>query len=250
MKKFNILFIYLIALISFLSACSNNIHNIAEKSDPFEKFNRKIFSFNKQLDLNILKPVSEKYISTVPANARQSISEHLDWMSLPNTIINSTLQFDLGNTVLASAKFLLNSLTLGFYDLDNNETNIDKKDFGSTLAKYNVAEGPFLMIPLLGPKNARDVAGLFLERQYSSNVSLNEVNDISLGDVDLFEFPINFVYKREKLSTTLDSVYKSSDPYIKMRSFYVQNRRAKVYNNKYNEVKDKEKDEAFEKLLQ
>ena len=50
------------------------------------------------------------------------------------------------------------------------------------------------------------------------------------------KFLLTIVYTREKLSTTLDSVYKSSDPYIKMRSFYVQNRRAKVYNNKYNEV--------------
>ena len=66
----------------------------------------------------------------------------------------------------------------------------------------------------------------------------------------LFEVPINFIYKREELSTMFDSVYKSSDPYIKMTSFYIQNRRAKVYNNKYNEAKDKEKDEAFEKLLQ
>ena len=81
-------------------------------------------------------------------------------MSLPNTIINSTLQLDLENTILASAKFILNGLTLGFYDLDNNETNINKKDFGSTLAKYNVPEGPFLMIPFLGPKNTRDFSGL------------------------------------------------------------------------------------------
>ena len=250
MKKSNFLFIYPIVSLLFLSACSNNIHNIAEKSDPFEKYNRKIFNFNKQLDESLLKPVSKTYISTVPANARQSISEHLNWIGLPNTIINSTLQLDLENTVLASAKFMLNGLTLGFYDLDNNETNVNKKDLGSTLAKYHVAEGPFLMIPLLGPKNARDVAGLLVESQYNSNISLNEVNNVSLGDVNLLEFPINFVYKREELSNTLDSVYSSSDPYIKMRSFYIQNRRATVYNNKYNEAKDKKKDEAFEKLLQ
>lgn len=250
MKKSNFLFICIFALSLFLSACSNNIHNIAEKSDPFEKYNRKIFTFNKKLDENILKPVSKQYVSSVPASARQSISRHLDWISLPNTVINSTFQLDLENTVLASAKFMLNGLTLGFYDLDNNETKLNKKDFGSTLANYNIAEGPFLMIPLLGPRNARDVAGMFVESKYSSYISLNEVSDVSLGDVNLLEFPINFIYKREKLSATLDSVYNSSDPYIKMRSFYIQNRRASVYNNKYNEAKDREKDEEFEKLLQ
>ena len=244
MKKPNLLFTYLIASTLILSACSNNVHSISETSDPFEQLNRKIFGFNKHLDINVLKPVSQKYISTIPAPARQSISEHLDWISLPSTVINSSLQLDIENTILASAKFMLNALTLGFYDLDNNETNINKKDFGSTLAKYNVAEGPYLMIPLLGPRNTRNFAGMFVEKQYNTNV-IPELNDVKL-----LEFPINFVYKREKLSATLDAVYNSSDPYIKMRSFYIQNRRATVYNNKYNEAKDKEKDETFEELLQ
>lgn len=245
MKKNNFLFMHLLLSTLLLSACSKSLDTTAETSDPFEKYNRKIFTFNQNLDINILKPVSKKYINTVPATARQSISEHLNWMSLPDTIINSSFQLDLANTVLASAKFMLNGLTLGFYDLDNNETKIDKKDFGSTLAKYKVPEGPFLMIPLLGPKNTRDFAGMFVEKGYYSSIPYNE-----LDDINLFEFPINFVYKREKLSGTLDTVYNSSDPYIKMRSFYTQNRRGTVYNNKYNEANDRKKDEAFEELLQ
>ena len=46
-------------------------------------------------------------------------------MDTPSTIVNSALQMDLENTILASAKFMLNGLSLGFYDFDNNETKIN-----------------------------------------------------------------------------------------------------------------------------
>ena len=245
MKKFNSIFIILITSILLLSGCTNNINRTSETSDPFEKFNRKIFAFNKNIDEYVVKPISKKYVSTLPATARESINQHLYWMNLPQTIINSAFQLEIENTILASAKFMLNGLTLGFYDLDDKQTTINKKDFGSTLAKYNVPEGPFLMIPFLGPKNTRDFSGYIFDKQNIANITSNQVDDINL-----LEVPINIIALREKLSGTLESVYNSSDPYIKMRSFYIQNRRANVYNNKYNKYKDEEKDQAFEQLLQ
>ena len=245
MKKFNSIFIILITSILLLSGCTNNINRTSETSDPFEKFNRKIFAFNKNIDEYVVKPISKKYVSTLPATARESINQHLYWMNLPQTIINSAFQLEIENTILASAKFMLNGLTLGFYDLDEKQTSINKKDFGSTLAKYNVPEGPFLMIPFLGPKNTRDFSGYIVDKQSIANISPSKVDD-----VNLLEVPINIVAVREKISGTLESVYNSSDPYIKMRSFYIQNRRATVYNNEYNKDKDKEKDQAFEQLLQ
>ena len=245
MKKFNSIFIIVVSNILLLSGCTNNINRTSETSDPFEKFNRKIFAFNKNIDEHIVKPISKKYVSTLPATARESINQHLYWMNLPQTIINSAFQLEIENTILASAKFMLNGLTLGFYDLDDKQTTINKKDFGSTLAKYNVPEGPFLMIPFLGPKNTRDFSGYIVDKQNIAKISPSKVDD-----VNLLEVPINIVTVREKLSGTLESVYNSSDPYIKMRSFYIQNRRANVYNNEYNKYKDKEKDQAFEQLLQ
>ena len=245
MKKFNSIFIILITSILLLSGCTNNINRTSETSDPFEKFNRKIFAFNKNIDEYVIKPISKKYVSTLPATARESINQHLYWMNLPQTIINSAFQLEIENMILASAKFMLNGLTLGFYDLDDKQTTINKKDFGSTLAKYNVPEGPFLMIPFLGPKNTRDFSGYIVDKQNIANISPSKVDD-----VNLLEVPINIVAVRDKLSSTLESVYNSSDPYIKMRSFYIQNRRATVYNNEYNKNKDKEKDQAFEQLLQ
>ena len=235
---------YLVLLALILSGCSNNINTTSEAHDPFESLNRKIFSFNNHLDANIVNPLSKKYVKIIPSKTRDSISNHINWIGLPSTIINSSLQFNLENTVLASAKFLLNGLTLGFYDLDNNETKVIKKDLGSTLAKYKISEGPFLMVPLLGPRTTRDFTGFVVDTKNVSNISSTDLNTIKLIGT-----PVGIIDKRSKLSDTLDSIKKSSDPYIKMRSYYVQNRRAIVYDKKYNEKKDRKKDEEFEKLL-
>ena len=127
------LFVKLMTALFILNGCSSSTKFVSENKDPFEKVNRNIFQFNKYVDQKIISPISNTYIKKVPAKVRLSISNHLQWMETPNTIINSALQTDMENTILASAKFLLNGLTLGFYDLDKGETVIKKKDFGSTL---------------------------------------------------------------------------------------------------------------------
>ena len=245
MKKISFAFSYSFILLFVLSGCSNNLKTSAEITDPFEDLNRNIFAFNKSIDQNIVSPISDSYVKTIPYPVRKSVTNHLKWMDTPTTIVNSALQIDLENTILASAKFMLNSLSLGLYDFDKNETKIHKKDFGSTLAKLNVPEGPFLMVPLLGPKTTRHFAGTISDKQNLSNVSSDAVNKLSL-----VEIPINLVDKRSKLANNIDNIYESPDPYTKMKSYYIQNRRKNVYGDKYLEFKNNKSDLEFEKLLQ
>ena len=206
--------------------------------------NRNVFQFNKYVDQKILSPISKTYVKQVPAKIRSGVSNHLQWMDTPNTIINSALQTDMENTILASAKFLLNGLTLGFYDLDKGETVIEKRDFGSTLAKLNVSEGPFLMVPFIGPKTTRDLTGTILDRQNMAKLSSNSIEDLNLAEI-----PISMIDMRSKMSKTIDNIYLSTDPYIKVRSFYLQNRRNEIYGKKYIENKNDNMDAEFEKLL-
>ena len=245
MRNFDFVYSGLFILLFVLSGCSNNLKTTTENTDPFEGLNRNIFAFNKSLDQNIVSPVSSAYVNTIPYSVRKSVSNHLEWMDTPSIIVNSALQMNLENTILASAKFMLNGLSFGFYDFDNNETKIDKKDLGSTLAKLNVPEGPFLMVPLLGPKTVRDFTGVVSDRQSLSNISSKSVKDLSL-----VEIPVNLVDKRSKLAKNIDNIYKSPDPYTKMKSYYMQNRRKNVYGDKYLEIKNNKSDLEFEKLLQ
>ena len=245
MRNSNFVHSGIFILFFVLSGCTNNLKATNENSDPFEGLNRNIFAFNKSLDQNIISPVSTVYVNTIPDSVRKSVSNHLEWMDTPSTIINSALQMDLENTILASAKFMLNALSFGLYDFDNNETKIEKKDLGSTLAKFNVPEGPFLMVPLLGPKTVRDFSGTVVDRQSFSKISSNSVKKLSIVEV-----PVNFVDKRSKLAKNLDNIYESPDPYTKMKSYYMQNRRKNVYGDKYLEIKNNKSDLEFEKLLQ
>ena len=243
-KKYKFLFIKCITVAFILNGCSSSTKHVSEYKDPFEKMNRNVFQFNKYVDQKILSPISKTYVKQVPAKIRSSVSNHLQWMDTPNTIINSALQTDMENTILASAKFLLNGLTLGFYDLDKGETVIKKRDFGSTLARLNVSEGPFLMVPFIGPKTTRDLTGTILDRQNMANLSSNSIDDLNLAEI-----PINMIDQRSKMSKQIDNIYLSTDPYIKVRSFYLQNRRNEIYSKKYIENKNNNMDAEFEKLL-
>jgi len=245
MKINNLLSSKLILLIFILSGCYSNNIITSETKDPFEKLNRKIFNFNKKIDQKIVAPISSAYEENIPVTARNAIGSHLDWIGTPNTIFNSTIQMDLENTILSSAKFMLNGLTLGFYDLDKGETAIEKKDFGSTLAKFNVPEGPFLMVPILGPKTTRDFTGTILGNSIMTNVSSNSLNNLRL-----LETPLETIDTRLKLSKSIDNIYESPDPYVKLRSYYIQNRRNKVYGKNYIDIKNNKSDTEFEKLLE
>ena len=237
--------IIILVLFLILSGCSKKNITISEIKDPFENINRKIFNFNKLVDEKVISPISASYKKITPPSTRKAIINHIDWLGTPSTILNSSLQVDFKNSILASAKFLLNGLTLGFYDLDNADTAIKDKDFGSTLAKINVPEGPFLVVPLIGPKTTRDFTGTILDTNIMSNISSQDLNNLKL-----IEIPLDTIETRAKLSKTIDNIYESADPYIKLRSFYTQNRRKIVYGDEYSDLKNKKEDEEFEKLLE
>jgi ABC-type transporter lipoprotein component MlaA len=100
------------------------------------------------------------------------------------------------------------------------------------------------MVPLIGPKTTRDLTGTIIDRQNMATLSSSSIDDLSLAEV-----PINIIDKRSKMSNTIDNIYLSADPYVKVRSFYLQNRRNEIYSEKYIENKNNNLDAEFEKLL-
>ena len=139
-----------------MASCSNKV--VENKvHDPFENINRSVFNFNQKFDDYVLKPVSDGY-DKLPDNVKKGVSNHVAWASTPSTIVNSAIQLNAENFANASLKFLLNSLTIGFYDLDK-ATTFKHLDFGSSLAKLNVPSGPYIVVPFFGPRNARHFTG-------------------------------------------------------------------------------------------
>ena len=161
-------------------------------------------------------------------------------------MLNSGLQLDPENFAISSIDFLINSLTLGFYDLNENNDNFHKLDFGSTLAKYKVPEGPYLIVPILGPRSSRHFMGDLINFSANNSFISNEANEFRN-----YQRPLDVIDKRSKFSNIFEDINSSSDPYVKMRSMYIQNRRKSLFSNKeYEQNMLKKEEEEFEKLLQ
>ena len=138
------------------------------KEDPWENFNRKVFSFNESVDEAVLKPVATAYVKVVPELVRRGVSNVFgnigDVWSAANHLLQGKVQhgLDMGMRVLTNTIFGLGGL------LDPaSEMGLVRRseDFGQTLGRWGVGTGPYLMLPLLGPSTVRDGSALLLDRR-------------------------------------------------------------------------------------
>lgn len=214
----------LIAALVALAGCSATPP--AERSDArdrYEDANRKVFAFNMGVDSYVLEPVASGYRNTVPEGGRTAIDNHLRWASMPSTAINSTLQGKFENAALASLNFLVNGLTLGFADLSEDDQEVQREDFGQTLAAYDVPEGSYLMVPVLGPRTTRSLTGNVVDFVMNP---LQVFGTSSTADaVRKAQAPVGAVsFRASNFDAFNDVKYNSLDPYARTRSVYYQTR--------------------------
>lgn len=214
----------LIGFASLLAACSTMPpDDRSDSRDVFEGTNRSIYAFNMKVDTYVLEPVADSYRSSVSEGGRQAVSNHLRWASMPSTAINSTLQGKFENAGLATLNFLVNGLTLGFADLTEDKNTIEKKDFGQTLAVYRAPEGPYVMVPFLGPRTGRALAGNVVD------MVMNPLRVLGTGDevqtVRQLQTPVSAVsFRAQNFDAINDVKYNALDSYARTRSFYYQTR--------------------------
>ena len=134
-----------------------------QTNDPLEPLNRQILDFNLFLDRILLKPVTKVYIAVMPEEGRDAMRRALDNMKEPVVFINNVLQGELERAGITVGRFVVNT-TLGLGGLvdvaKNGELEKQTGDFGQTLFVWGLPEGPYVMLPLLGPSNPRDAIGM------------------------------------------------------------------------------------------
>jgi phospholipid-binding lipoprotein MlaA len=169
------LFLILLLLLTGCSSINKNknietteTHFIdSEIYDPLEPLNRRIYYFNAVVDRNIILPTTKFYSKITPDFLEKGISNFFSNLNEVPTILNSTLQFKFDKTLVSSERFLVNSTIgfLGFFDVASNSLNLEKhkEDFGQTLAFYHIPQGPYIILPILGPSTARDTVGTTFE---------------------------------------------------------------------------------------
>jgi phospholipid-binding lipoprotein MlaA len=202
--------------------------------DPFENTNRAIFGFNQSVDRAVLVPVAKTYRAALPQPVRDSLRDFLDNLRAPLIFANDALQGDFGQAKNTVARFVIDS-TIGIGGLVDVAGRwgipYHEQDFGITLGVWGIAEGPYLVIPILGPSNPRDFLGETAESFADPwNILASQHN---LLWVTFLRGGVSGIDRRSRYIETLADIERTSlDYYATIRSLYRQRRAALIHHNR------------------
>ncbi len=197
--------------------------------DPFEPFNRAMLGVNTGFEKVIAKPIDVVYRAATPSPLRRGFSNAVDNAGSPVTFLNEMLQGRPGQAGKTLVRFVVNSVVGigGLFDVAKSSgLPPHYEDFGQTLAVWGVRNGPYLVLPLIGPTTVRDGIGYGIDTISDPLYWL--INDTAttyaiFGAETLVEYDDN----RDQL----ESLRKTSiDFYSALRSAYLQHRQSEIYN--------------------
>lgn len=220
----------LIIAAALLAGCAGNPTDEESPSaeyDPWEATNRKIYNFNVAVDKATLRPIARGYKAVMPNFARRGITNFFDNLTTPRSSLNNFLQGKPKRGMKELGRFIVNS-TMGIGGLINI-TDIDgwarhDETFSQTFAVWGLPEGPYLMLPILGPHSVLDATARpfdyytnLLER-YDNTAVRDKLNILTIIDA------------RHRLLTADKLLDDSEDPYITLREAYRQNREYDIFD--------------------
>ena len=195
--------------------------------DPWEPLNRGLYTFNDGLDTVSLKPVAKGYKKVMPGFVRRGISNFFGNLQTPLIIFNDLLQGKGRDALGDTGRLVLNS-TVGIGGLFDVATpaGLERhdEDFGQTLAKWGVPDGPYVMLPLLGPRTLRDAMATPLDFLLDP---LFHYDNASVRDK---LWALQAIHTRSRLLRAEDAIDSSKDPYVTIREAYLQNREFLIHD--------------------
>ena len=196
--------------------------------DPWENWNRKVFSFNEALDENVLKPVATAYVAVVPGFVRQGVENFFNNFADAWSAVNNLLQGKLERAFTDVVRVGTNTVfgLGGVLDIAS-EAGIEHtyEDFGQTLGRWGFGPGAYVVWPLFGPSNVRESFALPLDRGISPALAINDTG------VRWGLSALQVVNVRAGLlgaSKVLEGA--ALDKYSFIRDAYLQRRRSLVYD--------------------
>jgi phospholipid-binding lipoprotein MlaA len=197
--------------------------------DPFEGYNRVMSRVNEQVDRVVLKPSAQAYVKVTPKPVRTWVSNAFGNFSDPWIGFNNLLQGKAGDACSDLMRFLVNS-TLGLGGLLDiaTEAGLPKhdEDLGQTLGLLGVGDGPYLVLPFLGPRTTRDAAMLPFDATFNDSwvITPHIATRNTLSGLQLVSERAGVM----GLERTLEE--GTLDKYRFTRDFYLQQRRYKVHD--------------------
>jgi phospholipid-binding lipoprotein MlaA len=138
----------------------------AEVSDPFEKMNRSTFERNMRFNHSVIYPAAKAYHNVVPEPVRNSIDNFVSNLDEPFVFANDLLQLRLEAATTTVGRFAINSTVGvgGLFDVATKQKLPQQSgDFGQTLYVWGMRNSPYLVLPVIGPTNVRDLLGTTVE---------------------------------------------------------------------------------------
>lgn len=202
-------------------------------SDPYEPFNRVMLQGNTRLDQFVLRPAAQAYDFAVPETVQFVVSNELDYVSTPVDFANYLLQGRFRAAGRSLGRFTLNTVLGGIGLLDPaTEFGLPKEetDFGITLGRWGVPEGPYLVLPLLGPSTGRDLPSFVVDRAFSPLTYVGYVGPLQDADGLAPTYSgLGLLDRRSENADLIDQLlYETEDPYVTLRAAYLQRRRAQI----------------------
>lgn len=203
----------------------------AEISDPLEPMNRYFFEVNRFLDAIALKPMAAWY-GMLPQGVRTGAGNFLGNLRNPWTAVNDGLQGEGQRAGTAVARFFINTL-IGFFGVFDPAADMGLKpheeDAGQTFARWGVDDGPFLMLPVFGPSNGRDLVGLVTDSVLDPFNLVTRANDAKWAP--FARAGTTAVHNRDANAQQIDDLERTAtDLYATVRRITVERRRAEIRN--------------------
>ena len=183
------------------------------EEDPWEGFNEKMFSFNREvLDRFLLKPVATGWDFIFPDMVQRGFRNMFDNIDVVRRVVNNGLQLKLTGAATELARFTINSTigVVGFFDVAKDAFGIEQRDedTGQTFGVWGAGPGPYLILPFLPPATVRDgigylfdgamfppsyfipwwgtLAGTFTETVNERSLNLDRFERVAESTVDLY----------------------------------------------------------------
>lgn len=196
----------------------------AAESDPLEPINRAVFGFNELVDRWALRPVAIAYEKLVPSLVQQGVTNFFGNLDEVNTAVNAALQGKPEESANAIGRFVFNT-TIGLGGvidvMSSFGADATDEDFGQTLGAWGVQEGPYLVLPFIGPSTVRDVSS-----RLTVDAAGSPLNYLEPASHQLPLTGLDLVDTRSRL-LGFDRLIRG-DRYVSVRNAWLQKRRFEV----------------------
>ena len=215
----------LVSCVFSLGGCATT--GSGDPRDPFEGFNRGVYSFNQSVDKAIFDPIGKVYQAITPDFVDRGVTNFFSNLNDIAVVVNDLLQFKINQALSDATRFIFNS-TIGIFGFFDVSSHMDlpkhDEDFGQTLATWGIGSGPYIVVPFFGPTTVRDATGFIVDR--------GVLNPVFYVDDDLLKaslLSLNYVdFKADLLSAKKLLGDAALDEYEFVKNAYFEKRQNQI----------------------